>query len=425
MADNQLDILIRILTQEVGSEKAKDILKKTTEEAKKLERANVDLSRTFKELDANVSGSKESINKVTVAKKELLAAARGLTAQFPIAGRALALFSNPIAATTAVLAVTVGLFVKLRNEAAALAAEIDFKPTAEGLSGVADAASLASDQFDKLAGKTAELNRIREGFDRQHKNAIEIINAEAKAAEELAEQLGLVDEASKKARGEETRAKLEEAERENILRMQRELNILIDERAKAEIELIGAEKQGLETTNKLEDVNRNIAALKEKQVKVGLLRPDENKALLDLFGIRSEAELNAADAQARLGTARSFAGDVRGRVSAAEGRIGSARSALASGDLVREATTQAGERTAAVGSAVGSFFQSGGRLMGAGGSTPTNMLAQFQSAVAELAASRMETSQLLMILTNIFKDGVVSRQELDALQKAVANQRRN
>lgn len=63
--------------------------------------------------------------------------------------------------------------------------------------------------------------------------------------------------------------------------------------------------------------------------------------------------------------------------------------------------------------------------MGAGGSTSANMLTQLNAAVAAAAESKMAIEQLITFLTNIFKDGIVTKQEIDALFKAVANSRRN
>lgn len=83
MADKSLDILIRILTQQVGAEKAQDIVKKVTEETQKSTEA------TKKNTDAE--------GKSFTSKKQLKEAIKGLSMEFPILGRVAALALNPIA----------------------------------------------------------------------------------------------------------------------------------------------------------------------------------------------------------------------------------------------------------------------------------------------------------------------------------------
>jgi len=415
MADNQLDILIRILTQEVGAEKADQVLKKVTDETKKLKVEQVDLSKTQEELTANVVKADAATQKYNLSKKQLKDLAQGLKQEFPLLGTAVKFFTNPLTVSVGLLSACVAGFIDLRRRAIALATDVDFRPMAADVKGLADAASLAKDGFDSLGQSMAST-------DNQAETTTEIIKAQAKAAEELAEALGDTDEAKAK-RERATRDRLLEEDKKLLEQKKRTSDALIDEHTAAAKELISAETAKNQADAKLRDITANIAALEAKQ-KAGGIRPDELDTLFRLRRLQGGAEINAAAAGERLTRAGAGVTEATGRINASDREISTLRGSIASRSRIAAAGDEASGRAAAVGGAVSGFFDRGGVLTGAGGRTPANMASELQTVISELTASKIAFSQLIMILTNIFKDGVVSKPELDALKKALSDHRR-
>jgi len=93
MADNNFDILIRILTQQVGSEKATDILKKVREET----------TATGKEAVKQEEAVEAATKKTFTSKHQLKDMVKELGKEFPILGQVGRLALNPIAFTTAAI----------------------------------------------------------------------------------------------------------------------------------------------------------------------------------------------------------------------------------------------------------------------------------------------------------------------------------
>jgi len=92
-ADNNFDILIRILTQQVGSEKATDILKKVREET----------TATGKEAVKQEEAVEAATKKTFASKHQLKDMVKQLGHEFPILGQVGRLALNPIAFTTAAI----------------------------------------------------------------------------------------------------------------------------------------------------------------------------------------------------------------------------------------------------------------------------------------------------------------------------------
>ena len=265
------------------------------------------------------------------------------------------------------------------------------------------------------------MNRIQAGADAQFRTNIELIKLQAKAADELAEKMGDTPEA-KAARDRSTRDRLLEEDRRFLEEKKRANDELLDSQLAAEKELIAAQTRKADLGHELKDINEEITKLEEKQKASGL-RPDEHRRLSGLRRIQSWGEIQAAEADQGVTTASAAVSTARGAVGASDREIATLRASIASRSAANAFGDNASGRAAAVGSAVNTFFEGGGVLTG-GRTTPVNMMAEFKSAISELAQSRMQQQQLMMILTNIFRDGVVTKSELIALQQAVQNQRR-
>ena len=101
MADSNFDILIRVLTQQVGSEKASDILKKVKEESVNTGKEGVKQEELVEKATA----------KTVTTKHKLREALKGLGREFPIVGQIGRLALNPIALAATAVAAGVGLIL--------------------------------------------------------------------------------------------------------------------------------------------------------------------------------------------------------------------------------------------------------------------------------------------------------------------------
>ena len=144
MADKSLDILIRILTQQVGAEKAQDIVKKVTEETQKSTEA------TKKNTDAE--------GKSFTSKKQLKEAIKGLSMEFPILGRVAALALNPIAFAVAAGALAFTIW-RRRAEGLIQSAGADMAGAAT-IGMQLPAMSAANQQNSAVAAKVSQLEEL-------------------------------------------------------------------------------------------------------------------------------------------------------------------------------------------------------------------------------------------------------------------------
>jgi hypothetical protein len=334
MADKSLDIVLRILTKEVGPQKAAEVVKKLRTETEKSnvvnrEAGNV-LAKTRSELESNVKVT----GSATVENIKLREAARGLNVQFPMLGRAMLLFTNPLAALSGILVSTIALFFKLRNEAKALAAEVDFTPMAKSNEALAQSARLAADDLNKFWDSLQKGSSVNESLSRSADETIRKIQDEAAAAETLASaqnELALAKLKAAHAGGEmsdeefaarqsglqvagdlarfnrdkSTRSAIMTAMQTDLERRQAARGAGLSAVAAAEKEKIGAESVFDRTNARFQDAQGELAALNEKEKTVGRLRPDEFRRKLLLQRIVAAEQFKVADAQSAIGTADS------------------------------------------------------------------------------------------------------------------------
>lgn len=106
MADSQFDILIRILAQQVGNEKAADILKKVREES----------TLTGKEGVKQEEAVAEATKKTTSSKKQLKDMVKGVGVEFPLLGRLGQLALNPLTMLVSSIVAGFGLWTNRVRE---------------------------------------------------------------------------------------------------------------------------------------------------------------------------------------------------------------------------------------------------------------------------------------------------------------------
>lgn len=174
MADNNFDILIRILTQQVGSEKATDILKKVREET----------TATGKEAVKQEEAVEAATKKTFASKHQLKDMVKQLGHEFPILGQVGRLALNPIAFTTAAIT---GAFVIWNKRVQDLSVSLggiampDF--TTSDADRIKNHAAAWGELAQKMADAASASNQIKTGLD----DALGTI----KANEELFRAMGI------------------------------------------------------------------------------------------------------------------------------------------------------------------------------------------------------------------------------------------
>jgi len=416
MADTPFDILIRTTADTKGAEE-------TAKALGKVKQGQVDFGKTASQLEQNVRPLTAEMNRLAFSKKQVLDVAKGLSVQFPLVGSALRLLANPLTGMIAVLAAILALFIKLKNEAARLAEDVDFTPMRNTMAGLADTTSLANDEMEKFGATVQRNAELQREANQEADATVALIKAEAEAEEKLAAALGTTNE-EKEARARVLRDKLLDEEERQLKLRERER----DEASTATVGLFKARSTAEATLQQgklnLSDTEREIKALEEKR-KAGGLRPDESARLSQLYKLKFGQELDVAGAQSAFTAADSAYNAGRSREAGFDADIAGRRARIATGRAVAGRTDELGARAAAVSGIVGDFYNTQGQMQVLGGGNSMADLNRVNGLVAQLAASKMQLSQLITLLANIFADGIVTKGEFAALEQAIKNQRRN
>lgn len=173
MADENFDILIRILAQQVGTEKAQDILKKVREES----------TATGKEGVKQQEAVAEATKKTFTSKKQLKDMIKELGHEFPLLGQLGRLALNPIAFSTAAIT---GAFVLWNHRVQELTRSL-------GGIEMPDVSTTATDRINTQAeawGLMAEKMASAANASSAIKTALDAALATIKANEELFTAMG-------------------------------------------------------------------------------------------------------------------------------------------------------------------------------------------------------------------------------------------
>lgn len=296
----------------------------TSQEAAKqtqsLVEGQADLSKLTKELGENVSKAKDKVDLFNISKKDWLSFSRGLGVQVPILGRAVALLANPLAAMTAALGVTVGLFAELHRQSKALATDVKIKPVADDTAALAksfqEAATASDEYFTKLKGGQTALEKLNEASNKQ-KTLLQEQAAAQKAIAEAEKDLALARLERMKQSGEISAGEFERrsaalgvtSPRDTQKQRQSEIAAARGDLAGQETALrnidrgaaarnqIAAETQRDFRKRQLDEVNAEVTALKEKR-DAGGLRTDEFDRLRSLERLRTNLELEVEEQEA-------------------------------------------------------------------------------------------------------------------------------
>lgn len=372
MPDNNLDILIRILTQEVGPEKTADVLKKITAETGKSTEATKEASKATKLFGEH--------------NKELKKVVQELSREFPIAGAALRAFTSPIGAA---LTISVGLFVAIKREIAAtnvLLDQLEDRAAAAGTTmqqSLATAANNAAQAFTALDIALRRAGEPNDPLNTEMENRIRLLHEQSEAARQLID----AQEAQELARGGGDSAAVRErfaAARSALSSgtMQREFDIRREElsrRVAMDENLIRAAGDATAALHNLREEARRLDLPSQIAAERARLGEEQRgtRAATGLFAdrARAQAELEAVEAAQRSGVINSPETVARYRAAAgsATGAITQSQRALADMQARQIANGQREEELAAAAQAAqGAATQNRQRITGLGSQVATD-----------------------------------------------------
>lgn len=427
MADNNFDILIRILTQQVGSEKASDILKKVSEQTKSANTASVDFSKTQTELEKNVAKTSIATDDLNVKKKDLLKLAHLLPAPIREIGTALKFaFSSPLVAAIAGLLFLINRLVDTLRQAKEKAEALNLARIAIDIKKVGDEAGRAAtnwESWDKAIGTVASdtdaaLDKTRQLAEAAQQVAaaeLELARARVESDPNLSPEqkasrlagLGASANADKAARAQQLR----EAE---IADTQKKLAVAEGADVKARIPLTTAAYDSAKRLDEIKDLiekaTAGVAKYDELQ-KAGNLSPSEYGDRNRLFGLKTSAatrlpdlESAAADSAAALTNFDSVAASAPG-LRAQLARQTFSNDLRTKTDQTVLSTASAGqtlrERSAAPGGRMLSDAAEGADVIRAGGKATADQKAAIAAAAQSLGLVGQNSATILAMLSRM------------------------
>lgn len=409
MADDTLDIYLRIITQEVGQEKADAILKRVREETKESSRATAQATEVTKENTKAVEGQLSS-------KQQLRGALRGLSSEFPILGRVASMVLNPMTLATAGLVAAFQIWRSRVDELAKSLAGVELpqmgqtevnliEKYARQMGELAEKTDLTREAMRLLKQELDEIASIEEsgklfGIEPGSEGALAKMEARERMAQALEERGRALVQAAAGIRPDDPK-------------------LQADQKAAAD----AAEAANREAEKRMQYISDVEAMPRWRQLPHRFL-------LAKRYGIGASFEDAYAQERGVIQSNRQvlgqFAAFQTGAQRRAQLRAGAAQGQqmIDQAAALREENVSAGRET--IRGQFQNFFAAGGGIQGPGGGATTDAQMQtLQQAAAGLATARNQLSDLIKMLNTLFRDGIVTPAELHQLKNIVANQRRN
>lgn len=420
MADNQLDILIRIITQELGPQKANEVVKKFTEETKKA-------TEETKKATVATQENTTATDRAFTSKKQLKDAVRGLSMEFPILGRLASLALNPISLIVAGIAGAFTIWKRRVDELTISLAGFQMPDVTTDQIARIDAGATALGKF------AVEMAKLKDSS-KQVKDDLAAVLKQIKFLEDLRKASG--QETGTTAAEDEALAKEMAAAALEAKAAGKIAAAGTPGSSEAEAELGGKYKAAAEEAAKAQATARQrLGDIAEMQDSPWWRKPYDDARFRMRYGNETTYDEARAMEQGNIGSAQTAIDQYR---SFREGSVarGIKRGMITSADAdVAEAARLRGEasdvRSGGIVSLVQGFTQGGG-FAGTTRDDPTTAGArqtEFREVIASIARSKADMSELMAILKRVFADGIVSPKELAevkaALQNQTANQRRN
>lgn len=409
MADDTLDIYLRIITQEVGQEKADAILKRVREETKESSRATAQATEVTKENTKAVEGQLSS-------KQQLRGALRGLSSEFPILGRVASMVMNPMTLSVAGILAAFNLWRARVDELAKSLAAVELPQMGQTELGLIEKYSR---QMGELADKT---DLTREAMSLLKKELEDI-----SAIEESGKLFGIEPGSEGALARMEARERMAQVMEERGRAMVRAAEGIRPDDPKLQADQKAAAEAAQRTISESQQRLGQIADWQDSPV---WRRPLDDFRFRMRYGYGTTYDQARAMENERIAQARSTLGQFAAFQAGAQRRA----QIRAGGEQGRQLIEQAGALRAeniaagrvAIRGQFENFFSAGGGIQGpAGGGTTEGQMQTMQQAAAGLATARNQLSEIIRILNHLFKDGIVTPAELAQLRNLAANQRRN
>lgn len=409
MADDTLDIYLRIITQEVGQEKADAILKRVREETKESSRATAQATEVTKE-------NTKAVEKQLSSKQQLQGALRGLSSEFPILGRVASMVLNPMTLATAGLVAAFQIWRSRVDELAKSLAGVELPQMGQTEVNLIE-------KYARQMGELAEKTDLTREAMRLLKQELDDIAS----IEESGKLFGIEPGSEGALAKMEAREKMAQAleERGSAL-VQAAAGIQPDD-PKLQADQKAAADAAAKT---MAESQQRLAELAEWQDAPTWRRPYDDFRFRMRYGYGTTYDQARAMEQGRITSAQQVLGQYAAFQTGAQRRA-QLRAGAAQGQqmidqaaALREENVTAGRET--IRGQFENFFAAGGGIQGPGGGATTDAQMQtLQQAAAGLATARNQLSDLIKMLNILFRDGIVTPAELQQLKNIVANLRRN
>jgi hypothetical protein len=430
--------------------------KEAVKETQSLEKGSAELAKTQLELEGNIAATSAATEALTVKKKEWLKLTKLLPPEIHAIGTALKfVFSSPLVAVAAGLLFTLQQLVSVFREAREKLDALKLSQLNKDLNDVAGAASRNAsnwaswDEALKKTGDTADdsLSKIRElsqaageVADAQFDLARAKVEADSSLTPgEKSQRLGSIAQQQSQSRANRSKAlrqaEIAQTEKQLTAAQSRDENALAGRKSFSDAS--GRDAGALASAQQvIANADANIAKLEDKDKRVGL-NAQEHETLSSYRRTKIAAQAALPDLQDRANSSASALADYTKGVGANRASIPlltSRLESLRSTDSLRTQTEQqvsesqwAAQRTRNLGGLNDSLAQlipgaaGAARDLQSGQSTSPANAQDYNALVQALKLSRAQVGELMKLLLEIYKDGIVTPEEMKRLRTIVNN----